>query len=195
MGNIANVKQVYRPQEWEEREQYYITEASKIILPVTPTSTDIMRITANIDSLLSEVLLEQAYVGRKYEDLDMKMKLAEKETFAILKQGNGTVPGSVANTTTVAAASKLTENDVKGLVVKYLGSHPLPGFKVDIYSLIQAVQPRKGFVDAVVKILVEKKGALISDLSMIKLEASIGNGGGNHKGYSNYSGGEDPYGN
>lgn len=163
---VENVKDAYTVQEWAERERYYITEIGKISIPPEPTTKDVMKLTSMIDTLLTEGLLDMAYIKRKYQNLDMQMKLAERETFAILKQKP---PGNLTNT-------KLTENDIKGLVVKYLKSHPAtPGATGSIYSLVQGAEQRFVFMDALVKMLSEKKGALISDNGMLKIESTISN--------------------
>ena len=72
-----------------------------------------------------------------------------------------------------AFINSLNENEVKGLVVKYLRSHPIYGMKHDIYTLVQSVEYRLTFIESVVKILTEKKAALISDNAMLKIESSI----------------------
>lgn len=166
MGNVMNVKEVYTNTDWTNREAYYVGEVGKIVLPMDPGSKDIMRIVAEIDSLLAEASLECAYLKRKFQDLETKMKLSEKETFITLKQN----PGSTG-------VAKLTESDVKGLVVKYLRSHPLTGMKADIYTVLQSVEYRYVFIDAVVKMLTDKKMSIFADKAMIAIEAGISNGG------------------
>jgi hypothetical protein len=167
MGNVSNVKETYTMQEWKGREQYYVQEVGKINLPVDPNTKDIMRLEAAIDSLLTEAMLDLAYIRRRYQYLDAQMKLAEKETFSILKQNP---PSGLTNT-------KLTENDIKGFVVKYLKSHPIiPNSKIDIYTMVQATEERLLFIEMVVKMLTEKKGALVTDNGMLKIEASVSGG-------------------
>lgn len=164
MGNLLNVREAYSQNEWSDREDYYVQETSKITIPVEPTTTDIMRITSEIDALLSEAMLDNAYIKRNFENLNTKMKLAEREAFAILR---ATPPSG--------ATSKPTENEIKGLVVQYLKSHPLDGHKYDIFTLVSSVQYRMVFIEAVVRMLSEKKGALISDNGMLKIESSMVN--------------------
>lgn len=163
---IQNVKEAYTMSEWTLREQYYAKECAAIVIPREPDSKSIMMLTSQIDDVLSEALMDLAFIKRRYLDYKTKMGLAEKESFVTVKQTN-------LNTTGSGAPSKLTENEIKGLVVKYLRSHPIFGMKHDIYTLVQSVEYRLTFIESVVKILSEKKAGLIADLSMIKLEASI----------------------
>lgn len=164
--SIQNVKEAYTMSEWTAREQYYIKECAAIVLPQDPDPKSIMRLTSQIDDVLAESLMDQAYIKRRYLDYKTKMGLAEKEYFVTLKQ-------QYSNPTGSAAPMKLTENEVKGLVVKYLRSHPIYGMKHDIYTLVQSVEYRLTFIESVVKILTEKKAALISDNAMLKIESSI----------------------
>lgn len=166
MGDVTQVKETYTVQAWKDREQYYIEQVSKIVLPATPQTRDVMKLEAEIDSLLSEAMLDAAYIRRKFQYLETKMKLYEKEMFSMIKQSP---PKGLVTT-------KLTENDIKGFVVKYIKTHPLDNSKVNIYMMVKSVEERLIFIDAVVKMLYEKKGALIIDNGMLKIETSI-NGG------------------
>ena len=167
-----NVKEAYTNQDWANRESYYVQEVGKINLPTDPNSKDIMRIVAEIDGLLSEATLECSYLRRKFQDLETKMKLSEKETFIILKQQNNAPTGA-------GAPAKLTESDVKGLVVKYLRSNPIHGMKSDIYTVLQSVEYRLVFIEAVVKMLTDKKMSIFADKAMIAIEAGMGGGNNN----------------
>ena len=158
--SLQDVKEAYTTLEWNAREKYYIAECAKIIVPSDPTPKLIMNITSEIDTLLSEALMDLAFVKRKFLDYKTKMNLAEKEYFVAIKQ---------------QSTVKLTENEVKGSVTSYLRSHPIYNMKHDIYTLVQSVEYRLTFMESVVKILTEKKASLISDSAMMKIETALTN--------------------
>ena len=158
---IQDVKSAYSSTDWNIREDYYKNACGGITIPPQPTTKDIMRLTAEIDAILSEALLELAYIKRNYSNYKTKMTLAEKEAFLLCKQ------------TGLATNQKITEKEVTGMVVKYLKDHPLDGAKHSIYTLVHNVEYRLTFMESVVKILTEKKAGLISDNTMLKIEASL----------------------
>jgi hypothetical protein len=159
------IKEAYTTQEWTQKEAYYVQAVSKIKLPADPNTKDVMRLESEIDQLLTEAMLDLAFIKRKYEALDMQMKLSEKETFSILKK----------NPPSALAGTKLTENDIKGMVVSYLKGRPVQNAKLDIYTMLTATEQRFIFIDTVVKMLTERKSSLIIDTGMLKIESNLSN--------------------
>lgn len=162
--SINDIKKSYTIQEWERREDYYTKACARIVIPEDPTSKDIMRIESEIDKLLTEALFDLANIKRKTLDYKMKMQLAEKEAFVLVKNGQ------VGN---IDPSKKLTENEVKGVVVTYLKSAPFNGTSADIYTIYQNTEYRFAFIESVVKILSEKKSALVADSGMLKIENTV----------------------
>lgn len=158
---MTQLKESYSINEWKQREQYYIQQCQSIIIPPEPTTKDVMQITSKIDTLLSEALFDLSHIKRNLSLYKNKMNLAEKEAFVICKQQQ------------IAQSNKVTENEVKGLVVQYLKTHPLDNGKYSIYVLMQNTEYRYTFIESVVNILTEKKGSLISDSAMMKIESSL----------------------
>lgn len=189
MLNIMNVKDVYTNLEWTTRESYYILEVGKIHLPVDPNTKDIMRIISQIDSLLSEATLECAYLKRKYQDLKTKMELSEKEAYvnfkqkitasvkaendAIEKEEKELTLSGVKFKAKTKIIDKTTVNEYEGLVVKYLKTNLVYDMKFDIYTVLQSVEYRLIFIEAVVKMLSDKKMSIFADKAMIAIEAGI----------------------
>lgn len=174
MGDVRNVKQNYTASEWNNREIYYIDEMAKLVIPPNPTTKDVMRLSSEIDLLVDEALLEQIYIKRKHANYDTRMKNMEKEVFTTVKT-NPSLAGAG-----VQASQKLTENEVKSLVIKFVKSQDVRGTKVSgptvsIYDLVNVYLNRLFFIDGVVKMLIEKKSAMVSDNAMMKLEASSTN--------------------
>lgn len=164
MGNILNVKTNYKSDEWTSRESYYIQEIAKLNISTTPVTTEIMAVTSGIDSLLGEALLDFAYLKRKYDRFNTKLKIMEKEYFHVIKDDP------------TVKAKKPTESEVKGMVVTYIKNNPIeiaPNAKVCIYTLIEGVEERYIFMDYIVGILKEKKMALFADKSMLQIEAGV----------------------
>lgn len=159
--SIQDVKDGYTQADWNIREAYYAHALKQIDIPLEPDTKTIMRLTSLTDSLLSEALLELAYIKRKYNDYKTKMTLSEKEAFTILKRNN------------IPTNAKITEKEITGMVVEFLKTKPLDNMQISIYKLVQNAEYRLGFIEAVVKILTEKKSALLADISMIKVEKDI----------------------
>lgn len=160
---ISDVKECYSNQDWHNREEYYKKACGQIILNPNPTTKDVMALTAYIDNILSEALLELSYVKRSYLMYKTKMTLSEKEAFLICKQ----------NSLATEPNKKITENDVKGLVVQYLKNTPFGNTKRSIYDIVQLYEYRLTFIESVVKILTEKKAGIITDNAMLKIESSL----------------------
>lgn len=171
--SLADVKQNYNSIEWKAREQYYITKTNDIVLVPSPSTRDIMRLTAQIDEILSEALLDYAYTKRMAADYHNKLSLSEKEAGYILKK-QSLIPDASGK------VNKLTTDDIKNMTVTYLKTHPIKNSdgsqsKFNIYDVCSTVDYRNTFMESVVKILSEKKSALISDNAMLKIEAGITN--------------------
>ena len=64
---IQNVKKSYTNKEWEQREDYYKNACGALNLDETPTTTTVMALTAKIDDILSEALLDLSYIKRSYD--------------------------------------------------------------------------------------------------------------------------------
>lgn len=167
---IENVKQQYNAKEWESREEYYIKHCSRIKIPKQPDGKSIMNLTAQIDDILSEALLEQAYIKKTLANLKNKLMLAEKETHLVIKVNNFKENGING-----IPSNKVTADDVKSSVVTFLKNNKLENMPLDIYSMVLKAENRCTFIDSVVRILAEKKSALIADNAILKLEGSIRN--------------------
>lgn len=161
MGDIRNVKPAYSTKDWELREAYYIAEVSKLPIPEQPNTKDVLKFNHLLDSLMDESLMEQAYVERNFNHYNTLMKNAEKEIFSIIKQQE------------LTAGSKATENDIKGLTVAHLKKNPLEPNKPDIYTIVLSAEKRHLFIERVVKILQEKKQAMVTVNTMLKIETNI----------------------
>lgn len=160
---INDVKESYSNNDWHTREDYYKQACGQIILNPNPTTKDVMSLTAYIDNILSEALLELSYVKRNYLMYKTKMTLSEKEAFLICKQ----------NSLATEPTKKITENDVKGLVVQYLKNNHYENTNLSIYDIVQLYEYRLTFIESVVKILTEKKAGIITDNAMLKIESNL----------------------
>jgi hypothetical protein len=173
MGDIRNVKAQYTDKQWEAREQYYMQELSYINLPEAPTSKDIMKIAALSDSLLTEALMDYAYIKRKFEIINNKVKNSKESLFSKIKHGQiGTAP-----------TAKLTEAEIKGMVIGYMETNILEETKKEdkdgnitgltILQLHEKALERNEYITSVVKSLTEKKASLITDAGVLKIESNI----------------------
>lgn len=152
------IKEKYSLKEWEDKEKYYIKAVTDIALPPLPTLKEIMDITSKLDAMYTEASFEYAQIKRKDEVINMDLKNAEAECFSTIKQQQ------------LTAGTKITENDVKGLVKTYISTHPMKGYKSDLYTLAKFFLIRRIFMERVIKSISEKKQSLIIDTAMLKLE-------------------------
>lgn len=165
---IQNVKPQYTQKEWESREQYYIDKCSKINIPQQVDGRMIMSFTSIIDDLLSEALIEQAYMKKTLGSLKNKLMLAEKEMHLAIKERNFKENGLDG-----IPSNKVTSDDIKSHITQYLKYTPLDNMPDNIYNIVFKAEARCTFIDAIVRVLSEKKSALIADNAILKLESSI----------------------
>lgn len=155
------LKENYTGTEWQKREEYYRDSLMKLSIPELPTSREVLKLTSALDTLMTEATFDCANIERKYERATLELKNAEAELFNILKQQK------------LLEGAKVTEADVKGLVKTYLKDNPIGGFQKDIYTILKVTMDRLTYAKAIVKAISEKKGAIISALSILKLEATV----------------------
>lgn len=155
------IKKEYTLKEWDEREQYYQQKLIGIVIPPLPDTKEVMSITSQLDIVYTEASFEYAQVKRKEAIISMDLKNSEIELFSTIKQQQ------------LTAGAKITEADVKGLVKTYISTHPMPGYKGDLYTLAKFYMHRSSFMEQVVKTISEKKQSIISVTAMLKIENSL----------------------
>lgn len=158
---MSGIKKSYTKQEWEAREQYYINKIQTLSIPIQPVVKDIVELTSKIDALLTEALFDFSTTKRDESRISLEMKNAEAELFVTIKQNQ------------LKSGGKVTENDIKGLVKKFLKSNDFSNYGENVYTVFINAQDRHSFMEGVVKCLSEKKSSLIADVSMLKLENSF----------------------
>lgn len=161
MANIMNVKQAYSAAEWNTREEYYINELSTLVIPSDPSTKDVMNLNAKIDAVITEANIEFGYIDRNYQYYQTMMKNAEKECFSTVKN------------TQLAAGSKVTENDIKGLTVTYLKNNPIGNMPTNIYDMVANMERRHRFMEAVLSTLKSKRDSIVTINTMMKIESNI----------------------
>lgn len=155
------LKNEYTHEEWKVKEQYYIDALMGMVIPKQPNSKEIMEFTTQLDQLYTEASFDYANVSRALEIVSLDLKNAEAELFTTIKKQQ------------LAANTKITENDVKGLVKTYIGTNKLKGYQSDLYSVVKYYMDKHIFIQQVVKTISEKKNSLITDTAMLKIENSF----------------------
>ena len=155
------IKEKYTTAEWQEREHYYIEQVQRLIIPLEPNPQAVIALESAIDQILSEALLEQGYLRRRYDKVTQDRKLNEKELHFTIK------------TDPTYQGLRLTTGDVESLIVTHLKNNPLPGYSQDVYTIQNAVAYRLTFIEEVVRTLSEKKSSLMIISSMMKIESKI----------------------
>lgn len=153
----------YTTKEWTERENYYIEKLSQLTIPGNPTTKDILTLTSELDSVYTEASFDCANIKRKEALTSIDLKNFESTLFIDIKLDQ------------LKAGNKVTETDVKGLVKKQMTdpTNILPGYTTDIYTIYKAILTRLEFIERVIKIISEKKAAIISATAMLKLEGAF----------------------
>ena len=161
MANVMNVKQTYSVSEWAQREDYYVQELSRLTIPSDPSTKDVMSLNAKIDAMITEANLEFGYIDRNYQYYVTLMKNAEKECFSTVKSSQ------------LAAGNKVTENDIKGLTVSYLKNNPIGNMPANIYDMVNGMEKRHRFMEAVLSTLKSKRDSIVTINTMMKIESNI----------------------
>lgn len=151
----------YTLTEWDLREDYYTQSLLTLNIPSQPDSKQVMDITSKLDALYTEASFDFAHIKRKQELVENDLKNSEAELFSTIKQQQ------------LTANAKITENDVKGLVKTYIATNQIKGYTADLYTLSKYYIRRSIFIERVIKIISEKKQALIVITAMLKLENSF----------------------
>lgn len=157
------IQPTYTNKEWEEKEKKYITEVSSIILPLNPTPIEIMELISKLDAVYTEASFDYSNFKRKLELASIDLKNAETEYFSIIKQQQQ------------SSGSKITENDVKGLVKTYISSNIINGYSSDLYTLVKYYIFRTTFMEQVLKSILEKKQSISIAASIIEIKNDYNN--------------------
>lgn len=169
---VLPMRAKYNVSEWAIREKEYSDSIDSIVFPFDPDDVDITNLNAMIDQCYSIAKIEQAIYTRLYEKMHLKRKNSEIEAYLIVKRtqpkdANGNAP-------------KITEGEMKALVVEYLGHTPVDTTQFTIYQLEEMAQDRRIYMDAILDILRQKSDKLITNSGALKLGVQLMNfGGGN----------------
>lgn len=158
---MSKMKENYTSAEWNDREIYYRNALMQLHVPESPTSVELSQLISKLDTFMTEATFEGAMIDRKHGRATLELKNAEAELFNILKQQQ------------LTAGVKVTEADIKGLVKTHLKTNPIAGFQNDIFTILKVTMDRDVYMKAVIKAISEKKGSIISALSILKLEGTI----------------------
>ena len=153
----------YTVSQWTLKEDWYSEQINKIKIPDAPSISDIQQAAVQIDALLSVARLDYAFVNQRYDTHTMQLKIEEKRQFVELK----------LQPPTQYAGIKLTVDDMKGVVASVISSTPWDNTSLSLYQLVQMSSTRNIFMEAVIKILQDKKDLLITHSGMLKIESSM----------------------
>jgi len=150
------IQPTYTNKEWEEREKEYITKITSTILPINPTPTEVMELISKLDTIYTEASFDYSNFKRKLELASIDLKNAETEYFSVIKQQQQN------------SSSKITENDIKGLVKTYISNNIINGYSADLYTLVKYYIFRTTFMEQVLKSILEKKQSISIATAMIE---------------------------
>lgn len=152
------IQSTYTNKEWEEKETEYINKINSIILPLDPTPVEIIKLISRLDAIYTEASFDYSNFKRKLELANIDLRNAETEYFSIIKQQQQ------------SSGSKITENDIKGLVKTYISNNPISGYSADLYTLVKYYIFRTTFLEQVLKSILEKKQSISMTIAMIEIK-------------------------
>ena len=159
----STVVRGYTSAQWTMKEDWYAAELNKIQISDSPSIVDIQQTAVQIDVLLSMARLDYAFVNQRYDLYNMQLKIEEKRQFVDLK----------LQPPSQYSGLKLTVDDMKGVVASVINTTPWDNTSRTLYELVQMSSTRNIFMEAVIKVLQDKKDLLITHSGMLKIESSM----------------------
>ena len=157
------IQRTYSKSQWTMKEDYYTQQCNSIIISDSPSPAEIQQCAARIDALLSMARIDYAYANQQYDRYSMQLKIEEKRLFVDLKLS----PPSQYNTL------KLTVDEMKGVVASVILKNKWSGTSFNLYELVEMSSSRNIFMEAIIKVLQDKKDLLITHSGMLKIENSL----------------------
>jgi len=155
----------YSRNQWNLREERYIKALEAITLPPDVKPSDIQRVALQIDSLLTQVHIDDIRIQQKFNVYQQQLKIMEKTLYTSIKMAGGT--------------QKLTVDEIKGLVSDKINKTPWNNTNFSLYTLVQEYSMRSIFTQSMIESLREKKDLLITHSGILKIENAVGNFSGN----------------
>ena len=159
----TTIQRTYSKNQWLMKEDYYTQQCNSIIISDSPTPAEIQQCAVRIDALLSMARIDYAYVSQQFDRYNMQLKLEEKRLFVDLKLSPPTQYSSL----------KLTVDEMKGVVASVILNNKWNNGNYNLYELVEMSSSRNIFMEAVIKILQDKKDLLITHSGMLKIENSL----------------------
>ena len=159
----TTIQRTYSKNQWLMKEDYYTQQCNSIIISDSPTPVEIQQCAVRIDALLSMARIDYAYVSQQFDRYNMQLKLEEKRLFVDLKLSPPTQYSSL----------KLTVDEMKGVVASVILNNKWNNGNYNLYELVEMSSSRNIFMEAVIKILQDKKDLLITHSGMLKIENSL----------------------
>lgn len=159
----SKINRAYTDSQWAAKEDWYTQQCNAIHLSDCPTPSEVQSAAIQIDALLSVARIDYAYVAQMFDRYSMQLKIEEKRLFVDLK----IQPPSQYNTL------KLTVDEMKGVVASVIQKQPWANTKYSLYELVEKSSSRNIFMEAVIKVLQDKKDLLITHSGMLKIESSL----------------------
>ena len=159
----STIQRTYAKNQWLMKEDYYTKQCNDILISDSPTPAEVQQCAARIDALLSMARIDYAYTTQQYDRYSMQLKIEEKRLFVDLKLN----PPTQYNTL------KLTVDEMKGVVASVVLNNKWANTNFNLYELVEMSSSRNIFMEAIIKILQDKKDLLITHSGMLKIENSL----------------------
>lgn len=164
------VRRAYNNAQWMLKEDWYVQECNKIVIPDSPLPADVQACAGSIDRLLSIARLDYSFVKQQFDTYSMQLKIEEKRLFIDLK---------IQPPVQYSSVTKFTVDEMKGVVSSVINTQPWANTNHSLYKLVEIYNARNIFMEGVIKLLQDKKDILITHNAMLKIESSINSMQGN----------------
>ena len=157
----------YSRNQWTQKENDFLAQLAAMTLPPDVKPSDVQDMALKIDSLLTQVRIDDIRVQQKLQVYELQLKVLEKTLYRSIKND------------LTKSGQKATVGEIEGMVAQKIDTTPWDGTAFSLYTLRNEYHKRSIFTTTVIKSLNEKKDLLITHSGILKIENSVGSLEGN----------------
>lgn len=159
----SRAQRSYNNPQWTIKEDWYNQQLQAIHLPVAPSTADVQQMALQLDALVSVARIDQAFMTQSANQYEFLMKEQEQESYMTVQNLQLAQDPN----------AKLTVDTIKSLVKKHMNTTLWQNTGLTLYQLYMMTNSRKVFMDAVIRIIEDKKDLLITHSGVLKIENSL----------------------
>lgn len=153
--------------DWLLVEEYYLSIINRVNIPQDPTPYNITDINSRLDRLYHEARLDYYYTSRAFESIASAYKKIKRALYPLVKGGKNVEEREYM------LQDYLTQTTLDKLEPAMLKSFGLPSAPVNVYTVYESYKERMDFMKALLDIISDKTGRLITDSGAMKIESRL----------------------